>query len=382
MTDFAPTRTRDPATEPTATPDRIRVAIFSDALPERNGAGAYYQDLVADLAGEVERVELFQPLLKPRRMLRLAFPLPGDPTQKLITPNVFRLRRQFNQLRPHVVVAVTPGPFGLLGLGFARRSGAGFLTGFHTHFEMLVKLYGDTWFMRLAHRYLEAINRLLCRNSCAVLVNNSGLSPIVERLGARQVEVMGTPLAASFIQSEAVPVPAGLDRVLFAGRLAPEKNLGAVIDAAETHPDIHFALIGEGPERPGIEAAARRLPNLSLTGWLSREKLRAEMDRTNLLLLPSHHETFGTVALEAMARGRPALVAHNAGIHDWSALKPALFTIGPDETLSGALRRLRAMPADHWQAQASAARAAALGLHRETIRQWADVVARYGKQPR
>ncbi|MGJ3241735.1 MAG: glycosyltransferase [Opitutales bacterium] len=361
---------------------QVRVAIFSDALPERNGAGAYYQDLVADLGDEVEQIELFQPLLKPRRLLRLAFPLPGDPTQKLITPNVFRLRGQFQRLRPHVVVAVTPGPFGLLGLWFARRSGAGFLTGFHTHFEMLVKLYGNTWFMRIAHRYLEAVNRLLCRNSQAVLVNNSGLIETVSQLGARQVEIMGTPLSPSFIRPSLISPLPGLDRVLFAGRLAPEKNLGAILEAAEAHPDVVFQLIGEGPERAKIETAARRLPNLTLTGWLDREALREQMDLTSLLLLPSHHETFGTVALEALARGRPALVAHNAGIHDWSGLKEALFTIRSDETLATALTRLRKMPVETWQKRAAAARQAALDLHQQTIDQWADVVARYRRSPR
>ncbi|MFP4541218.1 MAG: glycosyltransferase, partial [Opitutales bacterium] len=168
---------------PLPDPRRLRVAVFSDSLPERNGAGAYYADLVAQLEGEVGAIELFQPA-RTRRMLRLAVPLPGDPTQKLITPNVFRLRRQFQQMRPHVVVAVTPGPFGLLGLFFAKRHQAAFLTGFHTHFEALVKLYGGSLFFRLAFVYLEQVNKFLCRRSDAVIVNNRDLIPTVRRLGA------------------------------------------------------------------------------------------------------------------------------------------------------------------------------------------------------
>ena len=94
-------------------------------------------------------LELFQPAHK-RRFTRLAFPLPGDRTQKLITPNVFRLARQFQRLRPHLVIAVTPGPFGFAGMYLAGHYRTGFITAFHTHFEGLVKMYGDTPFFRFA----------------------------------------------------------------------------------------------------------------------------------------------------------------------------------------------------------------------------------------
>ena len=39
------------------TPD-LRVAFFSDSLPERNGTGAYYHDLLAHLAPRVGAVEV------------------------------------------------------------------------------------------------------------------------------------------------------------------------------------------------------------------------------------------------------------------------------------------------------------------------------------
>lgn len=384
MTQPAPTeRPHDPspAGEALPHPSTLRVGIFSDSLPERNGAGAYYADLAAQLRPELKAVELFQPA-NTRRLLRLAFPLPGDPTQKLITPNIFRLYRQFRRLRPHVVVAVTPGPFGLLGLLFARRYKTGFLTGFHTQFEELMRLYGDTLFYKIAFRYLEGVNKILCRRSDAVIVNNRSLIPTVERLGAPRAEVMGTPLARNFLEQPPVPPPARLERVLFAGRLAPEKNLPAVIEAARALPQLSFVVAGDGPLRAELEAAAAQLPNLSLTGWLGRDELRAEMDRASVLLLPSHLETFGTVALEAMARGRPALVAERAGIHDWESLRGALFTLKSSETLATALARMLELPDAHWADKAAAAREAARALNHETVRQWAGCVSRYARPGR
>ena len=360
---------------------RLRVAIFSDALPARNGAGAYYEDLAAQLGPQLGELILFQPVVK-TRLLRFALPLPGDSTQKLITPNVLRIRREFRALRPDLVISVTPGPFGLLGLWLARRSGAGFLTAFHTHFEGLVKLYGYTWFYRLAHWYLEQVNRILCRNRDSVLVNNPGLNATVERLGARRVDVMGTPLSRAFLDTPIVPPEQTLRQVLFAGRLAPEKNLPVVLDAVKALPDIRFVIAGDGPLRSELEREAQSLPNLRLTGWLERDALRVEMDAAGLLILPSHMETFGTVALEAMARGRPALVAANAGIHDWPLLKDSLFTLGEGESLSQVLHQLSELPASTWQDKAAAARRAAETLNSHTINQWLDFVERYARKNR
>lgn len=360
---------------------RLRVAIFSDALPARNGAGAYYEDLAAQLGPQLGELILFQPVVK-KRLLHFALPLPGDSTQKLITPNVLRIHREFRALRPDLVISVTPGPFGLLGLWLARRSGAGFLTAFHTHFEGLAKLYGDTWFFRLAHWYLVQVNRILCRNSDSVLVNNSSLNATVESLGARRVDVMGTPLSRAFLDTPIVPPTENLRQVLFAGRLAPEKNLPAIFDAVKALPDIRFVIAGDGPLRSELEREAQLLPNLRLTGWLERDALRAEMDAAGLLILPSHMETFGTVALEAMARGRPALVAANAGIHDWPLLKDSLFTLGEGESLAQVLQQLSELPASTWQEKAAAARRAAEALNSHTINQWLDFVERYARKNR
>lgn len=357
-------------------PQKLRVAVFSDSMAERNGAGAYYADLAVQLGAEIEKIELFQPIVK-KRMLNFALPLPGDPTQKLITPNVFRLNRQYQFLKPHLVVAVTPGPFGLLGLYLARKHNAGFITAFHTHFEGLVQMYGDTLFFRVAFKYLEFVNRILCKRARTVLVNNEDLIPTVRSLGARHVEIMGTPLSLAFLEPALVPPPPKMEQVLFAGRLAPEKNLPALMEAVRAMPELRFVVAGDGPLRKMLEAQARDLPNLRLTGWLDRDALRREVDASSLLLLPSHMETFGTVALEAMARGRPAMVAANAGIHHWKILSEALFVLQKDQPIASALQEVRGLSAEVWAEKAAAARTAAETLNRDTIKQWVGFVSKY-----
>lgn len=190
---------------------------------------------------------------------------------------------------------------------------------------------------------------------------------------------MGTPLAQDMLAAPQLPPAGKLDRVLFAGRLAPEKNLPVVLEGAKALPEVEFVMAGDGPMRKEMEKAAESLPNLKLTGWLDREGLRKEIDKCSLLILPSHMETFGTVALEAMARGRPALVAESAGIHQWTVLKDALFVLKENESIVDSLKALQSMPAIRWQELAVAGRSAAEKLNRETIDQWAGYVSQYSR---
>ena len=360
---------------------RLRVAFFSDSVAERNGAGTYYHDLLPQLGEVTSGVRMFQPSDK-FRVARLTVPMPGDPTQRLLTPNVPRLWKAFRHFRPDVVVSITPGPFGLLGHALAKRHGCGQLVGFHPQSEDLSRLYWNPVSRRVANGYLTAANRIICRSAHATLGNNRGLIPTVRRLGADQGAVVGTPLPVEFMRAPVVPLRAQLKQVLFAGRLAPEKNLGAVIDAARACPDVRFAIAGDGPLRRKLQRQAQDLPNVCFHGWLERHELQALMDESDLLLLPSRLETFGSIALEAMARGRPALVAAGAGIHEWHSLKDGLITLHEGEAIADKIKDLSTQSVQARRARSERARLAAERLNRDTIGEWADLILKAARSPR
>ncbi|MDA1069045.1 MAG: glycosyltransferase [Verrucomicrobia bacterium] len=355
---------------------QVRVAFFSDSMPERNGAGAYYHDLAGQLRPHIEALEMFQPL--PRKGHDwLSLPMPGDPSQRLVTPNIFRIRKGYKALKPNVVVAITPGPFGLLGLYLAKRSGAQFITAFHTDFEHLAQIYWKPFSRMFANGVLRTINKILCKRSSTVLINNSKLKADVDSLGAPNTEIMGTPLEPAFLETPMIAAPPVVERICFAGRLAPEKNVHLIIEAAANFPNIEFVIGGEGPLRNKLEASAVNLKNVRFTGWLKREELITLLDSSSCLLLPSILETFGTVAFEAMARGRPALVSANAGIHDWSMLEEGLIVLKKEESLTQSIKGLLKLPADSLLKKAFTARKAAEQLNRDTILQWSQVLAKY-----
>ncbi|MFP4165780.1 MAG: glycosyltransferase [Opitutales bacterium] len=367
-----------PESSPVPDPAQVRVAIFSDALPERNGTGAYYHDLAEQLASRVGALQVFQPGHK-GRYATLSCPMPGDPMQRLAAPALRRIAKDCKELRPNIVVAVTPGPFGLLALYHARRSGAAFISAFHTDFEHLARIYWNRLTGAVVNTCLRTANRILFRRSATVLVNNSNLRDDVLSLGAPSVEVMGTPLPQELLTRPTQPIPAPLHKICFAGRLAPEKNLHLVLEAARRLPRLNFVLGGDGPLREKLETEAKDLPNVRFAGWLSRTGLIELLDASTLLLLPSKFETFGSVALEAMARGRPALVAANAGIHDWQGLSDGLLKLQVNARLADTLNELLRHTPDFWQKKSVAARAAADAFNNKTLEQWAATLAAHAK---
>lgn len=364
---------------PTDSAFPVRAVFFSDALAERNGTGAYYHDLLPKLAANGVCPRIYQTDADDKPRL-LSMRMPGDRQQILAVPPIIAINRSLRQLQPHVIVVVTPGLFGLYGVWVARRRRLPLLAAFHTDFERLAVMYWTPLPRRFFATILRWANQRVCRAADCVLVNNEELLPVVRRLGARSTQVIGTPLPG-----ECLPLPRAipdtLTRVCFAGRMAPEKNIGRIIDAAAELPDIEFFLVGDGPLRGELGARASGLANVRFTGWLARPALISVLDSCSLLLLPSEFETFGSVALEALARGRPALVSSAAGICAWDELRGGVLQLEADMDLAQRLRDLAKALPEEWRARASAARLAAIALNDVTVTMWANMLRDPMKMP-
>ena len=319
----------------------LRVAIVSDAPPHRNGVGAYYEDLKRHLADQVDDIITLSPTIKNGKWSGgLAVPMPGDATQKCLIPNIFKLYRQLKDFRPTIVILPTPAPYGFAGLILGKLLDATIISGFHTWFEKLSELYWNRWKGWINLNYIKISNKILFSRSELVVVNSEFMIKTTQQIGKYDVRLVGTPISYEFIHVPVSPHSGALDKALFVGRLAAEKNLEAVIEAARALPDVHFDIAGDGPERESIEKAAEELENLNYIGWVDRDKLLKLIDDHDILVLPSHVESFGTVALEAMARQRLALVSENCGISEWPDLRDGLLVIDTGETLATALERL------------------------------------------
>lgn len=102
-------------------------------------------------------------------------------------------------------------------------------------------------------------------------------------------------------------------RVIFAGRLAKDKGLP---DLLATNARCDFVIVG--PDY-GFGPIAPR-PNVHVIGELDRERLIAAYQHCDVVVLPSYHEGFGIVLLEAMAAGKPAIAYDNTSMPELTSL--------------------------------------------------------------
>jgi glycosyltransferase involved in cell wall biosynthesis len=110
------------------------------------------------------------------------------------------------------------------------------------------------------------------------------------------------------------PVPAE-PRVVFLGRLIPEKQVSAIIPALALAraqiPALRATIFGDGPDRPEVRraiSAAGLDDAVDLPGFVPEESVMNTLSHALCLVLLSRREGYGLVVVEAAARGVPSIV--------------------------------------------------------------------------
>lgn len=169
-----------------------------------------------------------------------------------------------------------------------------------------------------------------------------------------KLHVIRCGLDESFLDLAPTPVPQA-PRLLFIGRLSPEKGVVLLVEAAAklVHAGIRveLVLIGDGPSRRDIEQAVSRhgLHDLvTLLGWQGSERVRKEIVDCRALVLPSFAEGLPIVLMEALALHRPVVSTYVAGIPELvqPGINGLLVPPGSVDDLAEAMRTVLAAPAD------------------------------------
>ncbi|MBV9794180.1 MAG: glycosyltransferase [Actinobacteria bacterium] len=162
---------------------------------------------------------------------------------------------------------------------------------------------------------------------------------------------VGLPPERVFVRHNLIPhrpVPAQprTSTVVYAGRLDPAKGARLLMAAWDRYlartnqPGLRLVIAGGGPLAGEVAAWAASRPSVELTGQVSRDRCAELVAAARAVLLPSTwEETFGLVAVEAMAAGTaPIASAHGSFPELITAdVDGVLFTPGDPESLALAI---------------------------------------------
>ncbi len=308
----------------------LRVALVTETYPpEVNGVAATIACVVDGLRQRGHELQLVRPRQDSTQqpgdedrfaeVLMRGLPIPRYPQLKMGLPSQRALLRLWAAQRPDVVHIVTEGPLGWSALQAAMRLTLPVVSDFRTNFHAYSRHYGVGWLNKPVMAYLRKFHN---RTACT-MVPTEALRSELGAVGFQGLRVVArgvdTQRYTPDKRSDALRAQWGAKPdtlvALCVGRLAPEKNLGAVITAAQAmrdempghEPRMRLVLVGDGPERARLQ---QRSPDTVFAGQRHGDDLAAHYASADVFLFASTTETFGNVVPEAMASGL-AVVAYD-----------------------------------------------------------------------
>ncbi len=131
-------------------------------------------------------------------------------------------------------------------------------------------------------------------------------------------------------------IPMDSSVVAYVSRIRSEKGWQDLPEIVEdlSKSGAFMLICGDGPDRRKLEAALHKVDrpdSWCITGFLGPEDIRIALRLANVLVLPSRREAFGSVLLEAMASGLPAVAYGVGGIVEVAGRPNAIVLVPPND---------------------------------------------------
>lgn len=175
-------------------------------------------------------------------------------------------------------------------------------------------------------RHLDLLRRVFkfidVYRNLPILVGSEYMRHLLSTNGipVENIDLLPPFLLPNHLQPPAAKSPT--QKILFAGRLVPEKGLSALIEAlAHVRGEWELIVAGEGPERiPNVELARRYglAERIHFLGWRTKADMLELYRQCALVVVPSlWPEPFGRIGPEAACYGCPAVAFDVGGVRAW-----------------------------------------------------------------
>ncbi len=244
-------------------------------------------------------------------------------------PIPFLLKKCLDEFQPSLIHSHHPFLMGDAALRAAARRDVPLVFTHHTLYERYTHYVSadspamQRFVINLSTHYANMCNKVIAPSlSVARLLKERGVvSPIVEIPTGVDLEFFRNGRREKFRGAHGITSSTPV--LGHVGRLAPEKNLAYLAEAAiqmlKRHPDMVFVVVGDGPSGQEILESARAAElesRVVMTGSLTGTDLADAYRAMDLFLFASTSETQGMVLVEAMAAGMPVVAIDAPGARE------------------------------------------------------------------
>jgi L-malate glycosyltransferase len=198
---------------------------------------------------------------------------------------------------------------------------------------------------------LLAVERMATRVTDLLVANAEAVAADTRRNeGVRPDKILtvynGLPDSA-FEPAEPAALATSSPVILCVANLKADKGHRFLLDAVALLRDQRLtctlALVGNGPERPALEAQAARLA-IDVRFLGTRTDIEALLAKADVVTLPSLHEGMSNAVMEAMAAGRPVVATEVGGTGELLRGRGVLVPPADSGALAGGLARVLGDP--------------------------------------
>ncbi|MDR2210068.1 MAG: glycosyltransferase [Spirochaetaceae bacterium] len=261
------------------------------------------------------------------------------------------VEKELDKFEPDVVHVNSEFIIAQIGFWYAKKRRLPAVYTFHTIWEDYVVNYIPLVPEFLLRFTIRRLQKMLLRQSDLVIVPTlqikefvksyhikretrllpTGIDPVLFQHDKKTVEKFRLRLEKKY------PILKGRRILLFAGRVAKEKNLSFIIRLfpllLENHSDLALVIAGNGPSQDYYMEEAQNcgvMDRCVFTGYLERTELSLAYAVSHIFLMPSLTETQGLVTIEAMLSGVPVVAIGAMGTVQLMEGNQGGFMVGND----------------------------------------------------
>lgn len=362
----------------------MRIGLFTDAyLPQIGGVST--------------STALLQQALKERG--HLAFVITGsDPEQPENEVDVFRvpslpfvsakrltlglhplLRKQLMSLGIDIVHSQTEFGMGIFARMFAKRMNIPHVHTFHTLYEdwlnEQIRVKEGSIYQRFTGSFVKMKSRRFCNKTDRIIVPTIKTKNVLLEYGVdRPMEIIPTGIDLSNFQAaredskgaNAIRQELGIasheKMLLYLGRISREKHIDEPLHylkrALKDRKDVHFVLVGDGPQREELakKAKASEIRDyVHFVGSVAWSEVPRYYAAADIFISASQSETQGLTYIEALAAGVPILVRSDPAIDDVVKQGVNGYTFSDQASFFQNLDRMLALDKNDYQKLSNAA---------------------------